>query len=893
MDDALMLSIDPRGHIRANADTWRGGSQGSSDPLTSAFAQGVGAGLLHLAGPMLEADLSPSLAFGREIGRAYYTALCRAGQIVRESPPLPLPGDFERLLLQVPPIQGAEYANPGTLTRAWRQLQDAAWPLVAEHSGDLPGWLEAQNPAWHGVGRLYFHLAENKRDPTHPFGFVATYVDGLDEAGRPLHRTLGQALDALGRDRQALLLLLRPLELAAAASPLVARLIDAGEVYRAVRWTPDEAFAFLQQIPACESSGVLVRVPDWWRRGRQLRVKGTLGARSPSALGFEALLDFDATLALDGQPLTAKERRALLRGTTGLRLVRGRWVTVDPERLTQALEQFKAIEQAAKDGTLSFAEGMRLLSGLGTDGAHDPVEPEATDPAPQAWHEVVAGPWLRKTLQQLGRPTEHEDPGPALHTQLRGYQRQGLAWARLLCRLGLGGCLADDMGLGKTLQVLALLLTLRADRAPGPHLVVVPASLLGNWQAEAQRFAPSLTMLVAHRSQTGTRSVASLADEADHADVVLTTYGTLARVEWLRERRWGLAVLDEAQAIKNPETRQTRATKTVRSRSRLVLTGTPIENRIDDLWSLMDFACPGLLGSHTEFRTAVRTLERRGAGFSRVRRLVAPYILRRLKTDPSIVPDLPDKTEMVAWCRLGKTQAALYQQAVDSLHRELATITEVIKRRGLIFAYLQRFKQICNHPSHWLGDGDWSPSQSGKFGRLAELCEPMAARQERVLVFTQFREMTRPLERFLATIFGRPGLRLDGQTPVRRRAQLVQTFQQDDGPPFFVLSLKAGGTGLNLTAASHVVHFDRWWNPAVEDQATDRAYRIGQHHNVLVQKFVCRGTFEERIHDMITQKQALAREILSVDASTSLTEMSTDELIANVRLDLRKAVDDG
>lgn len=892
----MTLSIDPRGHIRVGADAWRTGSRGSSDSLSSAFGRGLGAGLLHLAGPMLEADLPPSLAFGREIGRAYYTALCRAGQISQESPPPPLPGDFERLLLRIPPIHGAEYANPSTLTQAWQQLQDAAWPLVTEHSGDLPGWLEAQNPAWHGVGRIYFHLAENKRDPTHPFGFVATYVDGLDEAGRPLHRTLGQALDALGRDRQALLRLLRPLELAAVASPLVAQLIDAGEVYRAVRWTPDEAFAFLQQIPACESAGVLVRVPDWWRGGRRVRVKGTLGAGSPSALGFAALLDFDATVAVDGQPLTAKERRALLRGTAGLRLVRGQWVAVDPERLAQALEQFKAVEQAAKDGTLSFAEGMRLLSGLGTD---EPVEttagtdgPDPADPASAAWREVVAGPWLRKTLQQLGRPTEHEDPGPALHAQLRGYQRQGLAWARLLCRLGLGGCLADDMGLGKTLQVLALLLMLRAERAPGPHLVVVPASLLGNWQAEAQRFAPSLTLRVAHRSQTGTRSVASLASEVAETDVVLTTYGTLTRVAWLRERTWGLAVLDEAQAIKNPGTRQTRATKTLRSRSRLVLTGTPIENRIDDLWSLMDFACPGLLGSHTEFRTAVRTLERRGEGFSPVRRLVTPYILRRLKTDPSIVPDLPDKTEVVAWCRLGKTQAALYQQAVDSLHQEIATVTD-IKRRGLIFAYLQRFKQICNHPSHWLGDGDWSPSQSGKFGRLAELCEPMAARQERVLVFTQFRELTRPLEQFLATIFGRPGLRLDGRTPVRRRAQLVQTFQDDDGPPFFVLSLKAGGTGLNLTAASHVVHFDRWWNPAVEDQATDRAYRIGQHRNVLVQKFVCRGTFEERIHEMITQKQALAREVLSADASTSLTEMSTDELMATVRLDLRRAVDGG
>jgi SNF2 family DNA or RNA helicase len=345
-------------------------------------------------------------------------------------------------------------------------------------------------------------------------------------------------------------------------------------------------------------------------------------------------------------------------------------------------------------------------------------------------------------------------------------------------------------------------------------------------------------------------------------------------------------VLDEAQAIKNPGTRQTRAAKQVRARARLALTGTPVENRVDDLWSIFDFLNPGLLGSASEFRAWAKS----STSFAPLRRLVSPYVLRRLKTDPRVVPDLPDKTEVLAYCGLSPKQAALYEDAVRSLQDELER-AEGIERRGLILAYLLRFKQICNHPSLWLGSGEWAPGDSGKFARLAEICEPLAERQERVLVFTQFRSMTKALSDYLATVFGAKGLRLDGRTPVRRRAELVERFQRDDGPPYFVISLKAGGTGLNLTAASHVIHFDRWWNPAVENQATDRAYRIGQHRNVLVHKFVCRGTLEERIDAMLADKQALADEILHVDGAAALTEMSTAELMDVVRLDLGSVSD--
>jgi non-specific serine/threonine protein kinase len=449
------------------------------------------------------------------------------------------------------------------------------------------------------------------------------------------------------------------------------------------------------------------------------------------------------------------------------------------------------------------------------------------------------------------------------------------------------------MGLGKTIQVLGLLLLhkRRARASEPPHLLVAPASLLANWQAEIERFAPSLTTLVAHPSSMPSRQIAELAGaDLGATDLVITTYGTLGRVEALRAREWSLVILDEAQAIKNPGARQTQAVKAVKARARIALTGTPVENRLGDLWSIYDFLDPGLLGSAREFSAfAKRLAERPDETYAPLRRLIQPYLLRRLKTDRSVVADLPDKTEVKAFCLLSGPQAGLYQKTVDELERAIASLTQGIERRGLVLAYLMRFKQICNHPAHFLGDRVWDEAGSGKLARLREILEAVAAKQEKVLVFTQFREATEPLAAFLTDVFGRPGLVLHGSTPVRARGGLVQRFQEDATVPFFVLSVKAGGSGLNLTAASHVVHFDRWWNPAVEDQATDRAYRIGQHKNVLVHKLVCRGTVEERIDRLIEDKQTMVRGVLAGGGETLLTEMSDDELMAMVALDLRRA----
>jgi non-specific serine/threonine protein kinase len=445
--------------------------------------------------------------------------------------------------------------------------------------------------------------------------------------------------------------------------------------------------------------------------------------------------------------------------------------------------------------------------------------------------------------------------------------------------MGLGACLADDMGLGKTIQVLALLLTLPRTR---PSLLVAPASLLANWQQEAERFTPALRCLIAHPSMMPQEELRALdAERLAGVDLVITSYGTLMRLPNLLVMRWQLAVADEAQALKNPASKQTKAVKQLQAEARIALTGTPVENRISDLWSLFDFTHPGLLGSQKAFAGLTKNM----AHYGPLRTLVGPYILRRLKSDKRIINDLPDKTEMTAWVTLSSVQTALYQRAVKELADRLET-AEGIERKGLVLAFLMRFKQICNHPSQWLGDGAWKPEHSGKFGRLAEIAETIAAKQEKMLVFTQFRETTAPLAAFLGNIFGREGLVLHGGTPVGKRRELVKRFQEDEQCPFFILSLKAGGTGLNLTAASHVIHFDRWWNPAVENQATDRAWRIGQHRNVLAHKFVCRGTIEERIDDMIRSKQKLAQDVLEGGAEINLTEMSDAELLDLVRLDI-------
>jgi superfamily II DNA or RNA helicase len=864
--------------------------------LRAAFQKGTAEGLLRLAqGEAV--PLASAAVYWRDFAGRYLTALCHVPETAEGTlDPLSPPEDLAALAESAPLMQGGEYLSAEALRRLWADLDAAVRAAVEATEGGLSAWLKKQGSPWHRVGRVCFHLAENKRDPQCPFAFLATYAPRLLDGHRVQYQPLGRALEeyAGARDRPALVRLLAPVQRAAERLDWVKPLVDSGDVFHPLRWTPREAWRFLHDAAALEESGLLVRVPNWWtKRPPRVRVSVSIGGRPKTTLGADALLDFHVGVALDGETLSESEWQALLDGDDGLAFLKGRWVEVDRQKLQDALDHFKRVQQQAGDG-VSFLEGMRLLAGAPIETG-DAALADADDEA--VWAEVSAGPWLQERLLALRHPENGaaELPGPELCAELRPYQQTGVRWLRLLSQLGLGACLADDMGLGKTLQIIALLLLMKRQGAAAPSVVVVPASLVANWKAELERFAPSLNVRFAHPSQAEADDLQAAANDPAPflrgADVVVTTYGMLLRQPWLTQADWTLAVLDEAQAVKNPAARQTRAVKKLRAKARVVLTGTPVENRLSDLWSIFDFLCPGLLGSAVAFKQFVKRLEDRGAGrYAPLRRLVSPYILRRLKTDRSVIADLPEKTEVCAYCTLTKKQAALYEQAVRELARILETVAG-LERRGAVLAFLMRFRQICNHPDQWLGGGAYDPAASGKFARLREIAEEIASRQEKVLVFTQFREMTEPLAGFLAGLFGRPGAVLHGGTPVRRRQALVEAFQREDGPPFFVLSLKAGGTGLNLTAAGHVIHFDRWWNPAVENQATDRAFRIGQRQNVLVHKFVCQGTVEEHIDHLIRDKKQLASDLLEGGAA-ALTELSDRQILDLVRLDVHSVQED-
>ncbi|MDA1017189.1 MAG: DEAD/DEAH box helicase [Planctomycetota bacterium] len=878
--------------------------------LVDAFRQSSADGLLHLASGALHVELPAALVYWREFAQRFFHEVCGLSQerfeeaVTAQHAAFAAPPDDETLnaiIDNAPPMRGLEYLTAEVLRNLWTDLAGLVVRRAGEHPEGATAFLRSVNPLWNLLGRVTFHLAENKRDAARPFAFLATYAHRMSARAKLQHLPLAEALKhyAGQQNKERLAALLAPVRRAASESTLVRELLDSKALFQPQALSIQAAHRFLTQVPAMENSGLVVRVPDWWKPRNPTRpeVQVRLGQKQASQVGMESLLDFSIELALDGEPLSDEERQQILDSTDGLLLLRGKWVEVDQHKLQQALDHWEQIEQEHAGG-VDFIKGMRMLAGVRME--------QRDDEDAVGWSRVAAGDWLRDTLAHIRDPSGvvECEPGIDLNATLRPYQVDGVRWLWFLTRLGLGACLADDMGLGKTIQVIDLLLMLKRENAgrdntvaAPPSLLIVPASLVGNWKSEFERFAPSLDVFYAHRSESDAAELQRVADDPDSLaefDVAITTYGMVRRMAWVGEREWRLVVLDEAQAIKNASSVQARAVRKLRSSGRIALSGTPVENHLGELWSLFEFCCPGLLGNASQFKKFVKKLNQLqdSQAYGALRRLVRPYILRRLKTDRDIAPDLPDKTEMRAECGLSKKQVTLYRKTLDDLERRLDSL-EGIERRGLVLTSLMQLKQICNHPSQFLGQGGYEKHDSGKFQRLELICQPIVERQERVLIFTQFQALTEPLAEFLAEVFGRRGLVLHGGVPVKKRKELVRQFQSDDGPPFFVISVKAGGTGLNLTAASHVVHFDRWWNPAVENQATDRAFRIGQMRNVLVHKFVCRGTVEERIDQMIRDKQQLADEILSGGAEAKLTEMNDAELMAFVAIDLsRAAVDD-
>jgi SNF2 family DNA or RNA helicase len=620
-----------------------------------------------------------------------------------------------------------------------------------------------------------------------------------------------------------------------------------------------------------EQAGFGVLLPAWWtRKGTKQRLTVRPHVKSPamqggSGMSLDEIVTFDWQVALGDTMVSLKELEALARLKVPLVKVRGQWVQVNSEEIQAALNFWK--HKAAAQGTLrevvQMALGAREASGGLTVGG------------------VTAEGWVEELLGQLeGRTSfaELATPG-AFHGTLRPYQVRGYSWLAFLRRWGLGACLADDMGLGKTIQTLALIQRDRDGGEQRPVLLICPTSVVGNWKKEAERFTPDLPVLIHHGGQR-TRGEAFRKKVGPFA-LVLSSYALLHRDrEILEQVDWAGVVLDEAQNIKNPETKQAQAARSLKAGYRVALTGTPVENHVGDLWSILEFLNAGFLGSQAEFRRRFFVpiqAQHDADAAGRLKRLTGPFVLRRLKTDKSVIADLPDKLEMKVFCNLTREQASLYAAVVKEASESLDK-AEGIQRKGMILGTLVKLKQVCNHPAHFLGDNSPIPGRSGKLARLTEMLDEALQAGDKALVFTQFKEMGDIIQKHLQEEFGREVLFLHGGVPQKQRDRLVDRFQNDPaGPHVFLLSLKAGGTGLNLTAARHVFHFDRWWNPAVENQATDRAFRIGQTQNVQVHKFLCVGTLEEKIDEMIERKQQVAQRVVGAGEGW-LTELSNEQL---------------
>ncbi|MEV6771552.1 DEAD/DEAH box helicase [Nocardia sp. NPDC051030] len=618
---------------------------------------------------------------------------------------------------------------------------------------------------------------------------------------------------------------------------------------------------------ALQSAGVRLLLPRAWRStAPTLKLHVQSPAATETAVGLKGLVSFRWELALGDTVLSPAEMARLIQSKSDLVQIRGEWVQADHRMLAAAANYVAGRPDNSETS----------IGGLFGELAANPVAGVALD-------EITATGWAAE-LFDAGRDIEPVPDPVGLKAQLRPYQQRGLTWLATMSRLGCGAILADDMGLGKTIQVLALMVHERETRtAPvGPTLLVCPMSVVGNWQREAEKFAPDLRVLVHHG--VGRRSGPELDAAVTDSDLVITTYALLARdVEELKRQDWQRVALDEAQHIKNAGTRQARAARLVPARHRLALTGTPVENRLEELRSILDFANPKLLGKASEFhaRFAVPIeREQDENAVTRLRAITSPFVLRRVKTDPAVISDLPEKIEMTVRANLTVEQAALYQAVLDDMTAKLKD-SKGMARKGAVLAALTRLKQVCNHPAHYLNDGSAllrrGHHRSGKLGLVEDILESVIADGERALLFTQFAEFGNLLAPFLAERFGAEVPFLHGGVSKQRRDDMVTRFQEEDGPPLMLLSLKAGGTGLNLTAANHVVHLDRWWNPAVENQATDRAFRIGQRRDVQVRKLVCVDTIEERVDDMLRGKSQLA-DLTVTSGESWITELNNDEL---------------
>ena len=816
------------------------------------------------AGPVGQADAEGLLRHCAEV---------LLDQIVRHTP---LPAVFAKKVddsLLAACLGPAERpsTSPGTGLESYRQWQQWRRRIAGadQDAAFVLGFRLVEPPAEAKDGWALDFVVVPKNDPSQRLA-LADYWSVPVVEREQIRRQLGEDFETH---------LLLNLGLAARIAPKLWEGLDTAAP-QAVALDLDEAFAFLKEWAwVLEDAGFKIIVPAWWtpqgRRRVRIRLRSTAGkkargaAPSASGLSLENLVQYSYELAIGDQVVSPEEWRQLVDAKTPLVRFRGQWVELDRDKMQEMLAFWRQHGQETAEMSIQ-----------------DLLQRTASDDT----FEVDRGDALAEMLGRLRDRSRLEPIAdlPGLKAELREYQKRGVAWLRFLEGLGLNGCLADDMGLGKTMQVIARLVQERdSGEIPAPTLLVAPTSVLGNWKKEVERFAPHLPTLIHHGPEREQDAAAFRTAVAGQA-LVITSYALVRRDRALfTALDWHRVVLDEAQNIKNPQAAQTKAVNKLRARHRLALTGTPVENRLMDLWSIFNFMNPGYLDTQARFRNRFELPVQRDNDpmqTATLKRLVEPFILRRVKTDKAIIRDLPDKVEAIQYCNLSREQAALYEGVVREVERELEE-KEGIARQGLMLSTLMRLKQICNHPAQFLQDGSaFTPERSHKLERLQEMLEEVTAEGDSVLIFSQFTEIGAALERQLRQELHYSTFFLHGGTSRSRRDAMITAFQDPQSEPaIFVLSLKAGGVGITLTKANHVFHFDRWWNPAVEDQASDRAFRIGQEKTVFVHKFVTLGTLEERINDMIEEKKALAGAIVGADESW-LTQLDNERFKALIRL---------
>lgn len=823
--------------------------------------------LYHYGMENIEAGTATAV-FVKKIVKVYLEQLTRMPELemLREKASISLSEEEkDKLLLAVPFAVGSEYITQWWLEHIFEQLNQIFQMEMKSYEGTVALYLEEKNQTLRVPERVFFHLVENK-NADYPFAFMATYASKKED-GKVAHMPLKYALTEYKQDRDKLLKLLSCLNKAAEVSDLIAGFMESGEMFYPLQLTAEEAYEFLKQIEAIESVGIMCRIPNWWKkRASSINVTLQLGEEKPSMLGFDTLITLQPQLTVDGEVLSRAEIQKMLSQAEGLAFLKGKWVEVNHKRLERLLKQ---MEEGPEE--ITFMDALRLE--MGNEQKHADVGALITN-----------GKWLSGLLQKLRQPQSiaHSPLPNSFLATLRPYQENGYAWLNYMNELGFGACLADDMGLGKTVQVLAYLEQMRKSKEDSHCLLVVPASLLGNWEKETGKFAPEMDYQILHG-----KTSEKLGIDYSKRDVFLTitTYGMVSRIQELKETVWDCVILDEAQAIKNPLTKQTKEIKKLQTSMRIAMTGTPIENDLTNLWSLFDFLNKGLMGTSKEFREYCKGLSEHPEGYGKLKLMISPFMLRRLKTDKTIIADLPQKIETLDYVTLSKKQVVLYRKIVSDMEEKLMESEEGIQRKGIVLSTIMKLKQVCNHPDQYLGQQTYTENESGKFAMLKEICETIYEKRERVLIFTQFKEITEYLAEYLEGIFHTKGYVLHGSTPVKERSKIVEAFQGEKYVPFLVLSVKAGGTGLNLTKANHVIHFDRWWNPAVENQATDRAFRIGQQKNVIVHKLVCRNTIEEKIDQIISGKVQLANDVIGSGGENWITQLSDAELMNLLKLE--------